>query len=215
MTFKRLIQHGVVASAILISTTAISAMTNTTPLYDSKALPPNIADTDKDGVINVRDFCTNTPLGASVDNDGCSSESTKLLSVNLQILFDTGKYDVKPIYYSEVKKLADFLKKNPNSSVVIEGHTDNVGQNDYNLNLSRNRANAIASVLVQKFAIASNRVQGVGYGEERPITSNDTPEGREQNRRVVAEVFAKRTAQVKRWNIYSVDTQNSTSKLQY
>ena len=111
--------------------------------------------------------------------------------------------------FPEVKKLADFLRSNPDSSVVIEGHTDDVGNDEYNLNLSQNRANAIAAVLVDSFKIRASRVKGVGYGETKPIADNSTAAGREQNRRVVAEVFARQTADVKRWTIYSVDKEKS------
>ncbi|WP_245957863.1 OmpA family protein [Marinomonas piezotolerans] len=168
-----------------------------------------LADADKDGVINVRDMCPNTPMGAKVDNNGCSEKSSKLLSLDLKILFSSGKYDVKPQYYGEIKKLADFLKANPTSSVVIEGHTDDVGNANYNLALSQNRADAIANVLVERFGIPRSRVEGIGYGEEKPIATNDTASGRELNRRVVGEVFARKTADIERWNIYSVDTNRS------
>ncbi|TDO99772.1 OmpA family protein [Marinomonas balearica] len=178
---------------------------------------PNIvarlADGDRDGVIDARDQCANTPLGANVNNVGCSAESTKLLSVELNILFDSGKDVVKPRYFSEVKKLADFMRKNSHSSIVIEGHTDDVGSEELNLDLSQRRASAIANVLTDSFMIRRSRVKGVGYGESRPVSSNDTVLGREQNRRVVAEIFARKTANVKRWTIYSVDQNKNTALL--
>ena len=175
----------------------------------SADMSQQLADSDRDGVINARDLCPNTPIGAMVDNDGCSEQSSKLLSLNLKILFDSGKAEVKPQFFGEVKKLADFLKANPSSSVVIEGHTDNVGNAGYNLDLSQQRADAIANVLVERFGIAGKRVKGVGHGMEKPVASNDTAAGREANRRVVGEVFARQTADVKRWNIYSVDSERS------
>ncbi|MCB5162184.1 OmpA family protein [Marinomonas algarum] len=162
-------------------------------------------DADKDGVIDARDLCADTPVGAAVDNQGCSNQSTKLLSVELNVLFDSGKADIQPRYYSELKELADFLKANPNSTVVIEGHTDNDGSADMNLDLSQRRASAISNVLVDSFRIASGRVKGIGYGESRPISDNETPEGKEMNRRVVAEVFARQQFENKRWTVYSVD----------
>lgn len=183
------------------------------PLYDAQPLMPNIADEDKDGVINIRDFCPQTAQGAKVDNDGCPSKSTHLQSINLEVLFDTGKFDVKPIYYSEIQKLADFMNANPNTTVVIEGHTDDVGDDESNIELSRNRANAIALVVIRQFGIDRNRIRGIGYGESRPIATNDTPIGREKNRRVVAEVYSEQTMQTKRWNIYSVDNMGMEPEL--
>lgn len=203
--FLNLTKQGIMICTALIG---LSSYAQGGSLY-SADLSNKLADSDKDGVINVRDLCSNTPLGARVDNNGCSEQSSKLLSLDLKILFSSGKYDVKPRYFSEIKKLADFLKANPSSSVVIEGHTDDVGNAEYNLALSQNRANAIAKVLVERFGITGDRVEGVGYGEEKPIATNDTATGRELNRRVVGEVFARKTADVKRWNIYSVDSKQS------
>ena len=195
----------------LITLTALAGISShafSGALYNTD-MSQQLSDSDKDGVINARDLCPNTQVGAMVDNDGCSEQSSKLLSLDLKILFDSGKAEVKPRYFSEVKKLADFLKANPDSSVVVEGHTDDVGNDDYNLNLSQQRADSIADVLVNRFGIKSSRVKGIGYGEGKPVASNDTAIGREANRRVVGEVFARQTADVKRWNIYSVDSDRS------
>ncbi|WCN11500.1 OmpA family protein [Marinomonas mediterranea] len=174
-------------------------------VYGDRIKASQLADNDKDGVINVRDRCANTPRGAKVDNYGCPTVNKRLLSVELNILFDSGKYVVKPRFYGEVKKLADFMKSNAGSSVVIEGHTDDVGAADYNEALSQNRADAIADVLINSFKIDRKRVEAIGYGESKPIADNETIDGRATNRRVVAEVFANKVADVERWTIYSVD----------
>lgn len=201
MTLTKMAKNAFVISGIILAPFSVASE----PLYDGSTLPPNIADNDKDGVINIRDFCPETTLGAKVDNDGCPATATHLESINLEVLFETGKFDVKPIYYPEIQKLADFMYANPDSTVIIEGHTDNVGGEEYNVELSRNRANAIALVVIRQFGIDRNRVRGIGYGESRPIASNDTAMGREQNRRVVAELYSEQTVQAKRWSIYSVD----------
>ncbi len=174
-------------------------------LFGDRITKQQLQDNDEDGVINARDLCPNTPQGARVDNDGCHEVTTKLLSVEMNVLFDSGRFDVKPQYFSEIKKVADFLRSQPNSSVVIEGHTDDVGNDEYNLNLSQNRADAIANVLINNFRIAASRVEAIGYGETRPIASNSTTSGQARNRRVVAEVFANSVRDVERWTIYSVD----------
>ena len=209
MTFSYIAKNGLLLAGLLSTSLCIASE----PLYDSTALPANIADDDKDGVINVRDFCPDTALGAKVDNDGCPTQSTHLQSINLEVLFDTGKYDVKPIYYPEIQKLADFMATNPNTTVIIEGHTDSVGDDKDNIELSRNRANAIALVVIRQFGISRDRIRGIGYGESRPIATNDTAQGREQNRRVVAEIYSEQTTQAKRWNIYSVDKITSSPEL--
>ncbi|MGB0941709.1 MAG: OmpA family protein [Marinomonas sp.] len=195
---------------LFILTLLICSQINAGSLYGDK-VRSRLADTDKDGVIDIRDRCNNTLYGAKVDNYGCSKTSTKLLSVELKVLFDTGKHEVKPAFYGELRRLASFLRKNPASAVVIEGHTDNVGSAQSNQALSQRRASAIADVLTSKFRIAKHRVESKGFGETTPITSNETDLGREANRRVVAEVFSRQTASLKRWTIYSVDEENKTA----
>jgi OOP family OmpA-OmpF porin len=80
---------------------------------------------------------------------------------------------------------------------VIEGHTDNVGDADYNLKLSRRRAEAVALTLIQDHGIAPARVQAVGFGSARPISDNKTTEGRAENRRVTAVIEETVTQEVK------------------
>jgi outer membrane protein OmpA-like peptidoglycan-associated protein len=189
---------------------AFSHLASAESLYASK-VQSRLADEDRDGVIAARDLCPNTPIGSAVDNNGCSSQTTKLLSIELNILFDSGKSDIKPRFYSELKELATFLRTHPTSTVIIEGHTDNKGSAKLNETLSQKRATAIADVLVDSFRIKSDRVKGVGYGETRPISSNDTEIGRMSNRRVVAEVVAKQQFANERWTIYSVDQSANTA----
>ena len=97
------------------------------------------------------------------------------------------------------------MRKNPSSNVVIEGHTDNTGHNHHNQQLSQQRAQAIANILIKTFSIAQSRVKAIGYGETRPIASNLSAQGKAKNRRVVAEVFARDTVDINKWDIYSVD----------
>lgn len=177
-------------------------------LYTSD-IQTRLSDADKDGVIDARDLCPGTPPSAAIDNNGCSNQVTKLLSVELNILFDSGKAEIKPRFYSELKSLADFLKNNPKSNVIIEGHTDSDGSAELNLDLSQQRASAISNVLIDSFRIEPDRVKGIGYGESRPISENDTAAGRELNRRVVAEVFAQQQFANERWTIYSIDNENT------
>ena len=179
-------------------------------LYSSK-IQSRFIDEDRDGVIAARDLCPTTPIGSSVDNNGCSSQTTQQVSIELNIFFDSGKSELKPRFYSELKGLVTFLKNNPTSTVVIEGHTDNKGSAKLNRTLSQQRATAIADVLIDSFRIKPDRVKGIGYGADRPITDNDTEAGRERNRRVVAEVIAEQTSNNERWTIFSVDSQSSTA----
>jgi len=108
--------------------------------------------------------------------------------VTLAVEFDTGKSVVKPKYYDAIRGVAVYMKKHPDANVVIEGHTDNVGGEKYNLNLSQKRAEAVKNILVTKFNIDQSRLTAKGFGQSKPIASNATKEGKQKNRRVEAAV---------------------------
>jgi OOP family OmpA-OmpF porin len=106
--------------------------------------------------------------------------------VTLLVGFDFDKVVVKPAYLKEIEKVADVMKKYPDLNIVVEGHTCNLGPAKYNEKLSQRRAGAIKGVMVKKFKIDAARITAKGYGLSRPIASNATREGRQQNRRVEA-----------------------------
>lgn len=99
------------------------------------------------------------------------------------VLFDTGKATLKPGAASTIDRLAQFLERAPDRSVAIEGHTDSVGGENYNLRLSEARADSVKAALVAK-GIDARRVTTVGKGEGEPVAGNDNAAGRQQNRRV-------------------------------
>ena len=113
-----------------------------------------------------------------------------LVTITLNVEFDTNKAVVKDQYRNEIKKVADFMKKYPNTTAVIEGHTDNVDTAEYNKKLSDERANSVRQYLINNFGIKASRLSAVGYGLTRPIASNSTEEGRQKNRRVQAVIKA-------------------------
>ncbi|HUN55440.1 MAG TPA: OmpA family protein [Smithella sp.] len=112
--------------------------------------------------------------------------------IELNVEFDTAKAIVKEKYHNNIKKVADFMKEFPNTHATIKGHTDNVGNAAYNQGLSEERANSVRKYLIEKFGIDGSRITAVGYGLTRPIASNDTAEGKQKNRRVVAVMEAVR-----------------------
>jgi len=99
------------------------------------------------------------------------------------VLFDTNMSDLKGGATSNLGKLAVFLNKYEDRTVLIEGHTDSVGDNDYNFRLSQRRADSVKSYLIGQ-GIDSNRLSATGMGEDSPVAGNDTATGRQQNRRV-------------------------------
>jgi outer membrane protein OmpA-like peptidoglycan-associated protein len=99
------------------------------------------------------------------------------------VLFDSGQATLKPGAASTIDRLAAFLTQSPERSVAIEGHTDSMGSDSFNLSLSENRANSVKAALVAK-GIQAQRIVAVGKGEGIPVASNDNSAGRQQNRRV-------------------------------
>ncbi len=99
------------------------------------------------------------------------------------VFFDFNKYELKPESFSELDRLVDFLKQNLNMEIELGGHTDNVGNEDYNNKLSQQRTESVVNYLVSK-GIQKSRLQAKGYGKSKPIATNDTEEGRSINRRV-------------------------------
>lgn len=135
-------------------------------------------DSDNDGVPDYRDQCPNTPAGVEVNALGCP-ESLVLDGVNFE--FDSAQ--LTPEARRELSTVAERLANNSGVRVSIEGHTDSVGSAAYNKELSQRRAESVASYLQQN-GVEANRMRAVGYGEERPVATNDTDEGRAENRRV-------------------------------
>lgn len=143
-------------------------------------------DDDQDGVPNSKDQCPNTPAGAAVDEKGCNVVLKEKVSVKLDIKFDTAKAVIKPEYADQVQKVADFLRKYPDTSATIEGHTDNKGAAKLNKKLSQERADAVKDALIKNYKVDPARLSAMGYGFDKPIADNKTEAGRAQNRRTVA-----------------------------
>ena len=151
-------------------------------------------DSDADGVADYLDKCPQTAAGETVAKDGCVYKKE---SIVINIEFDTARSDIKKKYHDEIKKIADFMKKYPDTNAVIEGHTDNVDihkQPERNIKLSQARADSVRKYLIENFGIAGPRITAIGYGPQKPVAGNDTPEGRQKNRRIVATI---ETVQIK------------------
>ena len=105
------------------------------------------------------------------------------------ILFDIDKSDLRPVSQTNLAELAKILNKYPDTNILVEGHTDDTGTDEYNMTLSKDRAQAVALYLAT-VEVKSARFSTAGYGETQPIVMNDTPEGRQKNRRVDIAVIA-------------------------
>lgn len=160
------------------------------------AQPPG--DEDGDGVTDDIDQCPGTERGYKVDEKGCYIELREKVSIELQVEFAFDSSVVADQYKPEIAQAADFLKQYHGTRATIEGHTDSRGTDQYNQGLSERRAQAVTDVLVNDFGIDAGRLQAVGYGESRPIASNETDEGRAQNRRVMAVFEAEKVERQRR-----------------
>ena len=105
------------------------------------------------------------------------------------LLFDFDSAELRSAARDQLRSLASNLQKYPNTDLVIVGHTDAVGSDEYNMGLSRRRANSAADYLRSQ-GVSSARITTVGKGEREPIASNDTDYGRQQNRRVEVAIYA-------------------------
>lgn len=152
-------------------------------------------DADGDGISNTEDECPQEAGPAS--NNGCPEPEKKELEENVKqdlqniiesLQFNVNSSNINPSSYDELNRLAKIMQEDPDLRLIIRGHTDNTGNPNNNLELSVNRANAVKDYLVQQ-GVEVGRIAAFGYGETRPIASNDTEEGRETNRRVELDLY--------------------------
>ncbi len=177
-------------------------------LYKPKT---DIKDSDGDGIINMFDMCKDTLKGVNVDNEGCPLDSDGdgvadaadecpdtakgyevdakgcVLKIDLEVNFAVNSTQLAPEAMDKVQAFAKFLQDNTNFETTITGHTSISGGESkaYNINLSKQRAKSVKEALV-KLGVDASRIKTVGKGPNQPIASNDTKEGRAQNRRIEA-----------------------------
>ena len=142
-------------------------------------------DRDGDGVLDKDDQCPDVP--GTVANKGCPEVSVEVIKqlndYSKTILFDYDKATIRKESYSALQSIADIMKEYPNTKFLIEGHTDSRGSDAYNMKLSKERAASVHDYLVN-IGMDDDRLRSEGFGEERPIATNNTAAGRQQNRRV-------------------------------
>ena len=148
---------------------------------------PKNTDTDSDKVNDKKDDC---PLTAgSIANNGCALDKDLLAQIKKaseNIYFNSGSSVIKETSYADLDKLASILVAHPEVKASIEGHTDSQGDDKMNLDLSKARAKAVKDYLIKK-GVAADHLSSEGFGETKPIDTNDTAEGRAKNRRVIVE----------------------------
>ena len=177
-------------------------------LYRTDPLNP---DSDWDGLKDGEEVITykTDPLDQDTDNGGVAdgheviedntdplNPADDLLKYTLRIEFDYDKADIRPGDYSDLDIIVKVLQRDPNATARIEGHADKrkTSRRDYNLNLSKRRADAVADYIATIGGIAPSRLATAGYGFDRPMAPNDTEENMQLNRRV--EVYIRRSGEV-------------------
>jgi OOP family OmpA-OmpF porin len=199
----QLAQNGIVAYDELRAALAASE-----DAYNKRLAEFNMMkkDSDNDGVSDYFDKCPNTPISVKVDGAGCAlpvppppvkdtlveiknntyiitAEDKKIISEAIRNLeFDFGKSTIRSHSLPYLDRTANLLISK-GIRLKLSGHTDNVGSDEYNLKLSKDRAESVMNYLISKGAKPSS-IEAVGYGEERPIASNKNANGRQLNRRV-------------------------------
>ena len=149
-------------------------------------------DGDGDGVVDADDMCPDTPAGTEVMSNGCGGEQSVVLrGVNFELNSAQLTVNAETI----LDGVAATLSSSPGFNVELQGHTDSMGSDSYNMNLSQNRAKSVKNYLVNQ-GVESGRLTARGYGEEQPIASNDTAEGRAENRRVELKVLGEQDVMV-------------------
>jgi outer membrane protein OmpA-like peptidoglycan-associated protein len=113
------------------------------------------------------------------------SREGNLLAITLKgdVTFDTNSTAVRPGLYNEIDRIAQVMVQYPETQIIVQGHTDSAGSAEYNQRLSEQRAEAVKNLILQR-GVSPYRITSMGYGESQPVATNDTPEGRQMNRRV-------------------------------
>ncbi len=168
---------------------AMDACPNNPGPLENKGCP--VVDSDGDGIPDAQDKCPNEP---GPPPSGCPKKYTLVevkkekIEIKQQVRYATGKWRVLPASFALLNQVVEVLNDYPKMRVRIEGHTDSVGGEVFNLRLSQKRAEAVRSYLVAK-GIAADRLEAKGYGLTRPVASNKTARGRAQNRRTEFEII--------------------------
>jgi OOP family OmpA-OmpF porin len=156
--------------------------------------------------LNARGYGSSRPVADNATDEGrqknrrieaiidCAFDVTPLkppdyLSMQLRIEFESGKADILPRYRSGIITVGELMKRYPETTALIEGHTDNIGGYEYNMKLSQERAESVVNFITENFGIERFRLTAKGFGETHRVAYNNTPEGRRMNRRINATIF--------------------------
>ncbi|USD42447.1 OmpA family protein [Vibrio sp. SCSIO 43135] len=162
----------------------------------------DLIDDDRDGVINARDLCPETPLKAEIDNDGCATYVKTEQTMQLHILFANDSSNINPAFLSQIRSMAKFLKDYPSTSIELQGYASKVGNHKYNQKLSEKRAQEVQSALINN-GISHSRIQILGFGDTNLEELGDDEVSHAMNRKVVATVVGHKGSVKEEWTIFN------------
>ncbi|CAK1721369.1 OmpA-like domain-containing protein [Vibrio crassostreae] len=165
-----------------------------TQIYD-------LEDDDNDGVINARDLCPDTQIGAEIDNDGCGSYFESSEKKELHILFANNSTEINPVFLGQIRQMAAFLKRYEGTSIELQGYASKVGNAKHNLKLSKERASNVRRALISN-GIQPSRVNIVGHGDSE-FSSDNSQINHALNRKVVASVAGFKGNIKEEWHIFT------------
>ncbi|MCK6265182.1 OmpA family protein [Vibrio sp. ZSDE26] len=162
----------------------------------------DLLDDDKDGVINARDLCVETPLASEIDNDGCETHVKTEEQMKLNILFGNDSAELNSVFLGQVRAMAEFLEGYPSTSIELQGFASKTGSAEYNLNLSKKRANSIKDALISN-GVSHTRITIVGYGDTSLSAFGDDEQSHALNRKVEATVVGYKGSVKEAWTIFN------------
>lgn len=162
----------------------------------------DLLDDDKDGVINARDLCPQTPAKADIDNDGCGTYIKTEEQLNLHILFANDSDQIQPAFLAQIREMSAFLEAYPSTSIELRGYASKVGKPEYNMALSERRAQSVENALLDN-GVASSRVRIVGFGDTELEAFGTDEISHAKNRKVVATVVGHKGNVKEEWSIFT------------
>lgn len=192
-------KHVLLISSILIALGGCSLSADEPPQAEQRS---DLFDADSDGVINARDLCDGTPPEAVIDNDGCPTYLLLESDNSLRVQFANDSAIVEPAYREALDKMAGFLKLYPETFLELQGHTSSLGSDDYNQNLSVQRAKAVQAQLIER-GVPVERLTLIGLGEGNLMLADSTETTQLVNRRVVGRVKGFKGDIREAWTIFT------------
>lgn len=191
----------------LVLSTLFTLPTHAEDEYDYRETPKpvqvdDLLDDDKDGVINARDLCPQTPRMADIDNDGCGTYIKTEEEMSLHILFANDSDAIQPLFLAQVREMSEFLAAYPSTSIELQGYASKVGNPEYNMELSKRRATSVERALLQN-GVTPNRIRIVGFGDSVLETDGDDEVSHARNRKVVATVVGHKGNVKEEWTIFT------------